>query len=277
MKILEWMQKRINGNNEKKKPSHQISTTYHIRNEPCKQEFNDWPQTLLAIGTFGNENNNTKQKEDSEKSKGRALDLDPLCFQDLVDEFTLEEVGSLQNELNKYFRLPAEPNSSSVKPLNTEDSSLEEEGHESGKEEKNETFPDDGGFYQQSSRLMNAMAKNQCLDQSSKINGVAKKSLKFLLKKMFVCKSGFQPTTPFLKDPSSLSTESRLEKILRAILNKKIYPQGTSSSKMFIKKYLETKSMPQYYSDDDDEEFDKAVVNGCKWVKTDADYIVLEI
>ncbi|MED6129227.1 hypothetical protein PIB30_105891 [Stylosanthes scabra] len=239
-----------------------------MRHEPCKQEFNDWPQTLLAIGTFGNENNNKKQKEDSEKSKARASDLDPLCFQDFVDEFTLEEVGSLQNELNKYFRLPEELNSS-VKP-----------GQEAGKEEKNETFSDDvsnsnhddGGFYQQSSSLMNGMGKNQCLNQSSKINGVAKKSLKFLLKKMFVCNSGFQPTTPFLKDPSSLSTESRLEKILRAILKKKIYPQGTTSSKMFIKKYLETKSMPQYYSDDEEEEeFDKAVVNGCKWVKTDAD------
>ncbi|KAL1326114.1 hypothetical protein HN51_036145 [Arachis hypogaea] len=259
MKILQWMQKRINGNDEKKKPS-PISTTYYMRHyEPCKQEFGDWPQALLAIGTFGTNSDN--QKEDSEKTnKGRALD--PPCFQDCEDEFTLEEVGSLQNEFNKYFQVPEEPNSA-AKPLSTENSSLEEEGHY--------------GDFHQSSSLMDAKGKDQCLDHSRK-NGVAKKSLNFLLKKMLVCNSGFQPTTPFLKDPS-LSTESRMEKILRAILNKKIYPQGTSST-MFIKKYLETKSIPQYYSDDDDnddDEFAKAVVNGCKWVKTDAEYIVLEI
>ncbi|XP_054807295.1 protein DEEPER ROOTING 1-like [Prosopis cineraria] len=89
---------------------------------------------------------------------------------------------------------------------------------------------------------------------------------------MFVCRSNLQ-RTHFFKDP--LSTESRMEKIFRAILNKKIHPHGSSST-MVLKKHLKDKQMTK--SDNDDDEFNNpAADNGSKWVKTDSEYIVLEI
>ncbi|CAH8381286.1 unnamed protein product [Eruca vesicaria subsp. sativa] len=53
-----------------------------------------------------------------------------------------------------------------------------------------------------------------------------KKSLSFLLKKMFVCTNGFKIPPPLLdlSRGDSLPT-TRMEKMLRTILNKKIHPQ----------------------------------------------------
>ncbi|TKY72887.1 hypothetical protein E2542_SST01632 [Spatholobus suberectus] len=249
MKIFEWMQNRLNG---KKKQSGSISTTHYMRNEPCKQEFSDWPQALLAIGTFGSNN----LKEDSGGRRNNTAE-DSSSFQDWTHEVTLEEVGNLQKEFSIFFKGQAEPNLAgeqgentndlNKEHLNSEHSRLEPEG------EENESLSDGsnvnrGNFYPSNS-LIYSRGKDCCLDHGSK-RGVGKKSLSFLLKKMLVCRSGFQPT-PLFKDP--LSTESRMEKILRAILHKKIYPQGSCSTTPFIKKYLETTPISQV---DDDDEYD---------------------
>ena len=184
-----------------------------MRHEPCKQEFSDWPQALLAIGTFGTNN----VKEDSYRTKPTAED--PPSFQDCAQEFTVEDVGNLQNELSTYFRGPEESNLAAEqeenptdlinKPLNSEHSSLEE--HE-GKE--NETFSDGSNInrvsFFPSSSLMYSKGRDRCLDNSK--SAVGKKSLYFLLKKMFVWRSGFQPTPNFIQDPL-ISTESRMEKV----------------------------------------------------------------
>ncbi|CAN8312541.1 unnamed protein product [Cochlearia groenlandica] len=60
-----------------------------------------------------------------------------------------------------------------------------------------------------------------------------KRSLSFLFKKMFVCTSGFKTPPPLLDLPI---VDSRMEKMLRTILNKKIHPQR---SNIVAKKYLE--------------------------------------
>ncbi|XP_004488128.2 protein DEEPER ROOTING 1 [Cicer arietinum] len=106
----------------------------------------------------------------------------------------------------------------------------------------------------------------ECLDKSK--NGVSKKALTFFLK-MFVCGGGLPPT-PLFKDP--LSIESRMEKIMRAVLHKKIHPHGSCST-TFVKKYLENDPMPQYEDIDDEEEelTTSAIDKGCKWVKTDSE------
>lgn len=172
-------------------------------NEPCKQEFSDWPQALLAIGTFGINN----LKEDS-GNKTNTTAEDSSSFQDCEQEEVTVEVGHLQNDLNIYFlghvesNLASEqeenPNDLIKKHLNTEHSSLELEGRK-----ENETF----NFYP-SSNLVYSRGKDHCLDKNK--SAVDKKSLFSLLKKMLVCRSGFQPT-PFFKDP--LSTDSRMEKV----------------------------------------------------------------
>ncbi|KAM1047306.1 hypothetical protein ACFX1X_026946 [Malus domestica] len=85
-------------------------------------------------------------------------------------------------------------------------------------------------------------APNKFLSNQSslkpEITSTDNKSLSFLLKKVFVCSSGFAPAAaaPGLRDPVP---ESRMEKILRAILHKNIYPRSSSTSTMSMKKYLE--------------------------------------
>ncbi|KAK7411843.1 hypothetical protein VNO78_03286 [Psophocarpus tetragonolobus] len=272
--IFEWMQNRINGSNGKKKQSDSISTTYYTRHEPCKQEFSDWPQALLAIGTFGGNN----MKEDSGGRSNKTAEDSP-CFQDITQEITYEDVGSLQNEFSLFFKGRVEPNLESEQEhtndlmkerFNNENSSLEPQ-------DKENESPCDGsninrGNSYPTNSIISSRGKDCYLDHSSK-RGVGKKSLSFLLKKMLACNSGFQPT-PFLKDP--LSTESRMEKILRAILHKKIYPQGSCSTPSFVKKYLETRPISQFDDDDseDEEELAIAAENGSKWVKTDSEYII---
>ncbi|KAL5141281.1 hypothetical protein HKD37_09G024654 [Glycine soja] len=257
MKIFEWMQNRINGSNGKKKQSGSISTTsnYNMRHEPCKQEFSDWPQALLAIGTFGGNN----LKEDSGGRSNNTAE-DSSSFQDCTQEITLEDVGNLQNEFSIFFKGP--------------NLAGEQEEHTNDLIKENES-PCDGsnvsrGNFCPSNSIIFSRGKDCSLDHSSK-KGVGKKSLSFLLKKMLACKSGFQPT-PLFKD--LLSTESRMEKILRAILHKKISPRF-----MFNNTYLEATPISDDGEDDDDEEelAAAAAENGCKWVKTDSEYIVLEI
>ncbi|CAN6886342.1 unnamed protein product, partial [Brassica oleracea] len=64
-----------------------------------------------------------------------------------------------------------------------------------------------------------------------------KKSLSFLLKKMFVCTSGFKTPPPLLDLSRGDSfPNTRMEKMLRTILNKKIHPQSSNNT---AKKYLE--------------------------------------
>ncbi|CAA7013639.1 unnamed protein product [Microthlaspi erraticum] len=93
-----------------------------------------------------------------------------------------------------------------------------------------------------------------------------KKSLSFLLKKMFVCTSGFK-TPPHLLDLSKGDSlpNTRMEKMLRTILNKKIHPQRSNA---IAKKYLENHKII-------DEA--RSSVDANKWVKSDSEYIVLEM
>jgi len=64
---------------------------------------------------------------------------------------------------------------------------------------------------------------------------------------------------------------------LRAILHKKIYPQGSCSATPFIKKYLEATPISQFDEEednedgDDEEELATVSENGSKWVKTDSE------
>lgn len=182
----------------------------YMWHESSKHEFSDWPQALLAIGTFGGNN----MKEDSSGRSNDNTAEDSSSFQDCTQEFTLEEFGNLQNEFSIFFKGRVEPNLAGEKEehtndlikerLNSENSRLAHQG------EENESLCDgsNGKFYSSNS-LVYSRGKDSRLDHSSK-RGVGKKSLSFLLKKMFVCKSGFQPT-PLFKDP--LSTESRMEKV----------------------------------------------------------------
>ncbi|KAK9274878.1 hypothetical protein L1049_022132 [Liquidambar formosana] len=231
--FLNWMQSKLNGKQGIKKAS-TISANHHMLQEPRKEEFSDWPQGLLAIGTFGNND----LKEDPERHN---LQGNSSSSQDHLQDLTPEEVVKLQKELKLLLHKQNEYSSTAEsathnlpldKFLNCP-SSLEVDRTNS------DAFADD--FEQQ----------------------------RWSSPKMFVCRSGFAPA-PSLRDPLP---ESRMEKILRAILHKKIYPQ-TSSPTVSKRKCLENGHMPKSESED---EMNERANDGSKWVKTDSEYIVLEI
>ncbi|KAL4296311.1 hypothetical protein GQ457_12G021870 [Hibiscus cannabinus] len=237
MKIFSWVQSKLTG----KKTSTSISIipdnrNVHVRQQPCKEEFSDWPHGLLAIGTFGNKINQ-EPEQNVPSTQDRVNYLHGL---------TPEEIGRLQKELNLIFQEHVEPTSSSApidKFLDTTDD-------------------DDGKERVCSTSLVQSRGKDMSLDNSKA--AIGKKSLSFLLKKMFVCRSGFSPTPISLKDPVM---ESMMEKMLKTILHKKIYPQNYGT-KLSGKKSLESSAHVAKTEKADD---------GSKWVKTDSEYIVLEI
>ncbi|ONM55278.1 hypothetical protein ZEAMMB73_Zm00001d020620 [Zea mays] len=93
------------------------------------------------------------------------------------------------------------------------------------------------------------------------------------LLRLLACKGGF--ATPVL-EPRSPFPQSRMEKLLKAILEKKIHPQNPSTAaarRHQLDWKLDEKEIDECLDDalrdlDDD---------GAKWVKTDSDFIVLEM
>ncbi|KAK2979506.1 hypothetical protein RJ640_008390, partial [Escallonia rubra] len=98
------------------------------------------------------------------------------------------------------------------------------------------------------------------------------------------------PLDKFLNCPSSLEVDRRLSntlcimidfqlgdwlQLLRAMLSKKIHPQNSSRASS-TRRYIEDRQKPQTQKGKEEERGEKAN-NGCKWVKTDSEYIVLEI
>lgn len=228
----------------------------HSIQEPSKEEFSDWPHGLLTIGTFGNND----LKENPERQG--LQDDDPSLSQELA-EFTTEEVGKVQKKLTKLLsRKPASKVEGEIANLPLDrflncpsslevDRSLEVDLNEEEEEED----------IDRTIRVILGRCRDACME--SKKKAIGKKSISFLLKKMFVCtRSGFAPA-PSLR---VALPDSRMEKLLRTMLSKKIYPQNSSRASS-MKKYIE----------EEEEEEDKSNDQGSKWVKTDSEYIVLEI
>ncbi|MBA0777593.1 hypothetical protein Gotri_005598, partial [Gossypium trilobum] len=239
--------------------------------QPCKEELNDWPHGLLAIGTLGNK---IKQEADQKANLHQSVP----STQDHVNYLhglTAEEVGKLQKELNLIFQehgptSPANLEAPSLpfdRFLDADSSTVEDEervcsGCSDGSNLNNRK--DDHHLQYCNSSLVQSRGKDMCSDNSKA--AIGKKSLSFLLKKMFVCRSGFSPAPISLRDPAVM--ESRMEKILKAILHKKIYPQNYST-KLSTKKSLESCTHISNTAEGD-EKIEKAD-DGSKWVKTDSE------
>uniref|UniRef100_A0A1D1YGS2 UDP-N-acetylenolpyruvoylglucosamine reductase n=1 Tax=Anthurium amnicola TaxID=1678845 RepID=A0A1D1YGS2_9ARAE len=276
MRILNWIQTKINGRQEKKTLEVATAGPDHAMQENHKEELGDWPYGLLAIGTFGDEG---LKKE----SHGHEVLQSSHSLQDLP-EFTLDEVNKLEKELTKLL---------SVKPKYKASKSETGKGCNSNLPlDKFLNFPSSLEVDRLAcQKFCDELAEGEVGDLSPNTNVVLnkakdlladnrktikQKSISFLLKRMFACRNGFAPG-PSLRDPIS---ESRIDKLLKAILHKKIYPQN--SAPMTVKKYLEQRRMGESEMRDRllkmmrDKIGDKAE-DGCKWVNTDSEYIVLEI
>ncbi|ONK66076.1 uncharacterized protein A4U43_C06F3910 [Asparagus officinalis] len=268
LQILSWVQNKLSGKQEKKRfDVGSCSSRRTSIPDDRKEEFSDWPQSLLAIGTLGNTDlSEEAQRPNSSEDSHSSKELD----------FSLEEVIKLQKELTKL--LSRKPKSSvdgsetggerANLPLNRFlncPSSLEVDRRDCAKFSDDQESGENNGDLSPDSRIILSKAKDILAD---KRNAIKQKSLSFLLKKMFVCSSGFTPA-PSLRDQLS---ETKMEKLVRILLQKKIHPQ--SSAAIFAKKYLETKSVGKLEYKDKAQEKEE---DGSKWVKTDSDFIVLEI
>lgn len=176
--------------------------TGQAKQEP-REEFSDWPHGFLSIGTFGKKDE-IKQNLDDQNTQ----DQDPSSSEEIAD-FTPEEIGKLQKELTRLLRRkPNVEKEISELPLDRFlncPSSLEVDRRISNalcseSDDKEEDI-------EKTLSVILDRCKDVCAEKSKK--SIGKKSISFLLKKMFVCRSGFAPT-PSLRDTLQ---ESRMEKV----------------------------------------------------------------
>ncbi|KAG6473607.1 hypothetical protein ZIOFF_067524 [Zingiber officinale] len=271
LQILSWVQNKFQERQEKKRLDAVVKSAHlphcSLPVDP-KEEFKDWPQSLLAIGTFGD----TEIKEESHSGHHfQCIE----ASQDLSD-FGVEEFNQLKKELKKLLSLKSKCKSKSSSSSNG--SEIMEEGGGNMPLNRFLNFPSRLGVDKALSTSLERLASdnNGDISPSSKMiliskvkdmllenpKALKKKSVSFIIKKMFVCSSGFAPA-PSLRDPIP---ESRMEKMLRAILTKKIHQQ--SSAPIASKKCIENKSTEETQAG---EEGDDKGKDKCKWVKTDSD------
>ncbi|KAJ0256375.1 Protein LAZY 4 [Hirschfeldia incana] len=289
MKFFGWMQNKLHG----KQGNTNRPTISSASSHQPREEFSDWPHGLLAIGTFGTVSKDhtpiqVVQEVIQEKDlsnvhvEGQAQDRDQDLSGDL-DDFTPEEVGKLQKELTKLLTRKNKKRTDVNRELANLPldrflncpSSLEVDRRISNALSGGGDFDENEEDIERTISVILGRCKAISTESSSKNKkskrDLSKTSVSYLLKKMFVCSEGFSPLPkPRLRDTFE---ESRMEKLLRVMLHKKVNAQA-SSKQTSTKKYVQDKKQ---LSLKNEEEEGRSSGDGSKWVKTDSDFIVLEI
>lgn len=259
MKIFSWMQTKLDRRvQEKLQRPTSSSPPVQCRPPPSrKEEFSDWPEILLAIGTLGNKKVNEGGPVDSPPPPPPPPQEGHIGIEEAT-ELTKEPTKLLQPHKQETATNGAEKATADDQTLST-----------ASETDRSPGTPDAEAVLNKAKDLV-----------ADKKGGIREISLSFLLKKMFVCHGGFAPT-PSLKDPL---TESRADKIIRTLPHKKIHPQSTLqplAKKMLekpTKKLLGRRRKKILWSEE--EEAAAETERGDdrnKWVKTDSEYFVLEI
>ncbi|KAK4726470.1 hypothetical protein R3W88_031387 [Solanum pinnatisectum] len=278
MKFFNWMHNKLNGGQGSRRSNAIPITTNHIN-----EEFKDWPDSLLAIGTFGNRSSDLKEESKLDVKKD-IEDDDQTSSSPALAEFTPEEFEKLQKELTKLLSRKPSPITSKSEffeiknnAVNDDDdilpldrflncpSSLEVDRRINSSRFSSSNYSDE----EEIDRTIRVII-GRCKDVCSKKKSIGKKSISFLLKKIFVCTNGGFAPAPSLRDTFP---ESRMEKLLRTMLSKKIHPQNAPRTS--TKRYLEEKH--QQREEKEEKKREETCYDGSKWVKTDSDFIVLEI
>lgn len=170
-----------------------------------KEEFEDWPQALLAIGTLGN--------RDIKEEPQRYESSENLQASEDLPDFTMEEMNRFQVELVKL--LTRKPNSSTSAPEIAEADRANLQlnwfvNHPSSLEVDRKL--ENLGDLSPSTKIILSEVRDALLSNRTAIK---KESLSFLFKKMFVCGGGFAPPRN-LKDPIP---EPRIDKVGKIPLN----------------------------------------------------------
>ncbi|KAL1538088.1 hypothetical protein AAHA92_26871 [Salvia divinorum] len=252
------MQSKFSGD----KRTNSVSVTNHTKKEPPKEEFSDWPHSLLAIGTFGN----TVPRDNKQEIQDSQIQQEEQCSSPDLSEFTAEEVGKLQKELTKLLtRKPAAGEHPADLPLDRFlncPSSLEVDRTNSN---RFSTYSDDKDEEEidRMIRIILGRCKDVC-EKKKKNKTIGKKSLAFLVKKVFACRSGFAPA-PSIRDTLQ---ESRMEKLMRIMLTKKMNSQ--KPSRMASKRGIEDYRAKSEADEDQESRYDGGE-GSSKWDKTDSD------
>ncbi|KAJ0988485.1 hypothetical protein J5N97_006841 [Dioscorea zingiberensis] len=200
------MHNKINGKQEKKRFDPVSASAHYDR----KEEFSDWPQALLAIGTFGTnglkENQERCSSSEESKEDDDTLTMDSSENSDSLYElpnFTLEDVSSLHKELTKLLTLEPKAckdglETSGERPNLPLNRFLNCPSSLSNNEEGDHLSP--------KSKIILSKAKDILTDNGT---GIKRRSVKFLLKKLFACRSGIPPIPYNIRDPVP---ESKMEK-----------------------------------------------------------------
>lgn len=193
----------------------------YTKKQEAREEFNDWPQGLLSIGTFGNddvkgitESHATKIEENPSTCREEERE------DEILDIITPEEVGKLQRELKKLLSRNKSNKEIADLPLDRFlncPSSLEVDRRISNvlARSDSEDYREEDDIIDKTISIIIGKCKEAISAENSRNKmSIGKKSVSFLFKKMFVCRGGFVPA-PSFRD--SLQ-ETRMEKVLSFIL-----------------------------------------------------------
>lgn len=177
-----------------------------------KEEFSDWPQGLLSIGTLFNKSS-TKDDTKDQHNNNQLHHQENSPSQNPIIDFTLEEVKELQKELSALL---------SSNDLNKCLSSLDKEKLEkithsspSNYVEGNDGDHDHGEGSSSHIDQQHYYSNNEIVPNKAKdlyLN--RKKSMSFLLKKMFVCGVGGLGPSPSLRDPTLSVRKTSISKVI---------------------------------------------------------------
>lgn len=224
-------------------------------------EFSDWPQSLLAIGTFGN-------KQIEEVAQVQTPSEDGQSMQDAI-KFTEEEVDRIQKEFAMILASKDQAEAHDSMILASKDQTEAHDSHNDDQVTSHENV-DRSINEKHMDQLMNKkMVISKAKDSLGKKASAPKPRSVASLLKLLMCKGGFASAVPH---PRSSFPQSRMEKLLRAILQKKIHPQNSST--LVPRRHLDWKPDEQEINEDALRDLDD---DGAKWVKTDSDFIVLEM
>ncbi|XP_026440713.1 uncharacterized protein LOC113339693 [Papaver somniferum] len=287
MKFFNWMQNKINGEQSASELSSKkligVPTENNIvMPERRNDEFSDWPNGLLEIGTFGyNSTDLTKAgqeslsssserhaRSDCKDSRTTEQEISPSLSEVLGDgnleDFTPKEVEILHEELKKLL-------SRKQKPALTEEEQCRTLSGRRGVKLFNlplDKFLNCPSSLEVERKVINDVPCERELRPSLSVissmrkssspkrtKSQKKKSIYLLLKKMFVCRSGFPPPAP--PSFSDSLPESQIEKLLREIIKEKLYCPKTSPTRPIASKFLQNGN---YYVETDKEDDGKDIV-----------------
>ncbi|XP_020572374.1 uncharacterized protein LOC110019135 [Phalaenopsis equestris] len=192
-----------------------------LKQNSSREEFQDWPQTFLAIGTFGN----NELGEDSQIAQSSSETQESSHK---ISDLNIEEVIKFQKEISKLLNLKLSSSTygTETAEIQSADHSINESVITSLTLEADNTISslkickgstDDSEDSKFTLNKFEHMLSDDC-------NWIRQRSLPSLLNKMFISRSSFSPQ-PSLRDSIS---ESKLKKILKKIIHKKIHPRTVS-------------------------------------------------